>query len=161
MSRGQRWQSETSRLIARGAFCGDGYRGGDVCFGGGRLVDADVGERTRAVLEIEKRLQDVLGSDDASASCDWCCHSERAGCSGATQALLAATGELARARPAMVQHVVPGVDVSLEEVGDVTQALLGPGFRGKLLTAPENLDEGPCTLMAGCEQRREATGRLD
>ena len=49
----------------------------------------------------------------------------------------------------MVQHVVPGVDVSLEEVGDVTQALLGTGFPCEPFAASEDLDEGPCTLMAG------------
>jgi len=62
---------------------------------------------------------------------------------------LATPDELARARPAMVQHVVPGVDVSLEEVGDVTQALLGTGFPCEPFAASEDLDEGPCTLMAG------------
>ena len=41
------------------------------------------------------------------------------------------------------------LDVALEEVGDVVEALLCVRFLGEVFSRTENVDEGSCAVVAG------------
>jgi hypothetical protein len=47
------------------------------------------------------------------------------------------------------QHVFASVDVALEKVGDVVEALLRVWFLGEALSLTENVDEGSGAVVAG------------
>ena len=46
------------------------------------------------------------------------------------------------------QHVFPSVDIALEKVGDVVEALLRARFLGEAFSLTENVDEGSGAVMA-------------
>ena len=58
---------------------------------------------------------------------------------------------LPRASPGTVlsQHVFASLDVALEEVGDVVEALLHVRFLGEVFSLTQNVDEGSGAVMAG------------
>ena len=49
----------------------------------------------------------------------------------------------------LTQHVFASVDVALEKVGDVLEALLRVRFLGEVFSLTQNVDEGSCAVMAG------------